>query len=245
MQRFAAAFHPASVVTFLRDPVDRVVSSWRHHVRAGRFAGPLEAFIEQPGEINVQSQFLQGADLRDLGFVGLSERMPEMVAALSRHLGVALAARRDNVGREGPSPQVGPAVRARILALNEEDVHLYRHVEANHASFTDLAGRPRISAMLGHGRVYAKPDGLLFGWALARDPGQLGEIEVRVGDRVVGRAYADQFVPWLKKRTPHGVGGFQVRLPADLVPGAGSGAAPIRVVIAGTGKDLKGSPIAL
>lgn len=39
VRHWSSAFHPASVVTFLRDPVDRVVSNFRMHVRQKRFTG--------------------------------------------------------------------------------------------------------------------------------------------------------------------------------------------------------------
>ncbi|MFO1080561.1 MAG: sulfotransferase family 2 domain-containing protein [Reyranellaceae bacterium] len=236
---FTPVFHPTSFITFLRDPVDRIVSSYRQHVRTGLFAGSFREFLELPAQINLQSRLLQGLDFRDLGFVGLFERMPDMVEPLSRHLGVQLRLDRVNVDGTTPQPDVDTATRARILTLNEDDVHLYRHVEANLDYFTNYRARPGVIPQLGRGKVYRTPDGMLIGWALAREPGQLAEVEIRIGDRVLQRVYADQFLPWLKNSTPHGVGGFQARLPADLSPGQG----PIRALIAGTEKDLEGSPL--
>ncbi|CAN5268285.1 hypothetical protein BH10PSE6_BH10PSE6_34730 [soil metagenome] len=233
------AFHPASFVSLLRDPVDRIASNYRYHVMRSRFSGTFAEFLELPSQINSQSQWLQGTDLRDLGFVGLVEFMPEMVQALSRHLGVKLRMRHDNITGRSPRPTIDAAIRARILALNEDDVNLYRHVEANLDYFTNYRARRSISSKLGRGKVYRTPEGTLQGWALARDSSQLAEIELRIGGQVMQRCYADQFLPWLKKNTPPGVGGFQVRLPTGL----SAGQTPIRVVIAGTEKDLEGSPL--
>lgn len=233
------AFHPASLISFLRDPVDRVVSNYRYHVRRAIFSGTFAEFYELPSQINVQSQLLQGTDLRDFGFVGLVELMPEMLRALSRHLGVKLRMRHDNITGRSPRPTIDAATRSRILALNEDDLNLYRHVEANLDYFTNHRARQSISSKLGRGKVYGTPEGNLQGWALAREPGQLAEVEVRIGAQVIQRCYADQFLPWLKKNTPHGVGGFQVRLQTGLP----AGQTQIRVVIAGTEKDLEGSPL--
>ncbi|MFO1080573.1 MAG: hypothetical protein U1E23_08110 [Reyranellaceae bacterium] len=238
--QFMAAFHPASVITFLRHPVDRLVSNYRYQLQHAYFAGTFAEFLELPVQRNRQSGHLQGVDLRDLGFVGLTERMPEMIAALSRHLGVSLRMRRDNVSRRIPRPEVDAATRARILALNQDDLALYHHVEANLDYFTNYRARPGISGQLGRGKVCRTAEGTLSGWALARDLGQLAAVELRIGERVVQRAYADQFLPWLKKVTPHGVGGFQFGLPAGLAAADG----PLRVVLAGTDKDLEGSPLA-
>jgi hypothetical protein len=242
IRHWTGAFHPASVVTFLRDPVDRVASSYRMHVRAKSFIGSFAEFYESPDQINVQCRKLRGTDLHHLGFVGLVECMPDMVKALSRQLGVELRMRHDNDAGRSPRPRIDAATRSRILSLNEDDMCLYRYVEANLDYFTNHRERPpSISSKLARGRVHRTEDGTLRGWALAHDPNQLTTIEVRVGGQAVQRCYADQFLPWLKKVTPHGVGGFEMSLPADLALGKG----PIRVVIAGTEKDLEGSPLTL
>lgn len=151
--------------------------------------------------------------------------------------------RHDNAaGLLSPRPRIDAATRSRILALNEDDLCLYRHVEANLDYFTNHRGRyPDISSKLGRGKVYRTEEGTLIGWALAYAPNHLATIEVRVGGQVVQRSYADQFLPWLKKVTPHGVGGFEVSLPAGLAAGTGR----VRVLIAGTEKDLEGSPLNL
>jgi hypothetical protein len=234
-----SAFHPASFITFLRDPVDRVVSNYRYVVKGGNFSGSFAEFYESADQINVQCRQLRGADLRDIGFIGLVELMPDMVRALSRHLGVELRTRVDNITSRFPQPTIDAATRSRILALNHDDLCLYRHIEANLDYFTNYRGRSDISSRLGRGKVYRTKDGTLMGWALAHDPGQLVQIEVRIGAQLVHRCYADQFLPWLTRQTPFGVGGFLVRLPADLP----AEHLPIRVMIAGTDKDLEGSPL--
>lgn len=242
IRHWIGAFHPASIVTFLRDPVERVASSYRMHVRQKRFSGSFAEFYQSRDQINVQSQQLRGMDLHKLGFVGLVESMPDMLRALSRHLGVELRMRHDNGAGRSSRPEIDSATRSRILALNEDDLCLHRHVEANLDYFTNHRGRPStIACKLGRGKVYRTEQGILRGWALAHDPDMLATIEVRVEGQPVLRRYADQFVPWLKKMTPHGIGGFEVRLPAGLRAGNGA----IRVLIAGTEKDLEGSPLVL
>lgn len=239
---YLGSFHPASFITFLRHPVDRVISSYKYQARYLNFKGSFADFYEQPSEINVQSKMLWGCDLHQLGFIGLSEALPEMLPALSRYLGVELTNRRDNVSPRYGGPEVDKTVRARILALNDDDLQLYRHVEANLDSYTHYHGR-NMGPVLARGRVNHRGEGAFHGWAAAFHTGRLVEIEVRVGAQVVHRCYADQFMPNMmdKNLAPHGVGGFSMRLPAELL----AGRPQVRFVFAGTETDLVGSPVAL
>jgi hypothetical protein len=239
--RFLRSFHPASVVTFLRSPVERLVSAYKYHVSVLNYRGSFTEFYQTPGHINVQSRMLWGIDLRDIGFIGLTEAMPEMLPALSRHLGVELANRKDNLGYGYSEPEIDERTRAHVLALNDADVRLYRHVETNLDYYTNYRDRPR--PLLARGKVHSRGDGVFRGWAAAFHTGGLVEIEVRLGDRVVHRCYADQFLPGMRERAlaPHGVGGFSVRLPAELL----AGERQVRFVIAGTETELDGSPIEL
>jgi hypothetical protein len=236
---YLGSFHPASIVTFLRDPVERVISGYQYHVRHREFRGTLAEFYEAPENINVQCRMLWGIDLRDVGFIGLFEAMADMVRALARHLGIDLKMRQDNVADRVDRLAVDNATRARILALNQDDRRLYDHVAANIDYFTDYRGRRTAWPMPGRGKVYRARDGSFKGWASPHDPGQLAQVEVRVGGEVVRRVYADQFVPWLKTVVPHSVGGFMTNLPAKLL----ATGEPIRFMIAGTEKDLIGSPM--
>jgi hypothetical protein len=241
--KYLPAFHPASFITFLREPVARVVSAYKHHVKLLNFTGSFTEFYEQPGQINTQSRLLWGIDLRDIGFVGLTEHMPDMYAALSRHLGVELKGRKDNVGSRSGHPEVDESVRSRIIALNDEDVELHRHVETNLDYFTNYRARKGLSPVFAKGKVNHRGEGNFQGWAVASLAGRLVEIEVRLGPQAVHRCYADEFMPRLKENglSPHGIGGFSVQLPPHML----AGQKQVRFVIAGTDRDLPGSPVEL
>lgn len=158
---YSAAFHPASFLTFLRDPVERVISGYRYYVHHQKFRGTFEEFYESPEHMNVQCRMLWGIDLRDIGFIGLFKAMPDMVRALSRHLGVDLRMRHDNAA--GHSIAIGAATRSRILALNDDDLRLYEYVENDIDYFTNYRGRGDKRPMPGKGQVYRTGEGSFNG----------------------------------------------------------------------------------
>jgi hypothetical protein len=241
-ERYLGVFHPASFIAFVRDPVDRIVSAYKYHSRFLNFRGTFSEFYQMPRHHNVQSRTLTDLDPQTARFIGVTEQMPEMLEALSRHLGVELKDRKDNVSRRSGEPAVDERTRAHILVLNEHDLHLYRHVEANLDALTNYRDRAAGVAVVGAGAVRRDGDGVFRGWAAAADRGRLAEIEVRMGTLVVHRCYADEFLfsQSDKELFPHGVGGFSVRLPVELL----TGHTHIRFVFAGSERDLDGSPLA-
>lgn len=240
-RKYLGAFHPASFITFLREPVERLVSAYKHYVRFLNFTGSFADFYERPEHINYQSRRLWDTDLRNIGFIGLNEFMPEMVDPLSRHLGVKLKVRRENVGRRFGGPAVDENVRARITALNAADVRLYEHVKANLDDFTNIRKRNEARPLIAHGNVKYRRDGKFTGRVSTFEPGRLAEIEVRIGNQVVHRCYADQYL--IAKQTgdvtPNRAWAFSVGLPAAAL----TGQAKVHFVIAHTETELSGSPI--
>jgi len=91
---------PAShVVTFVREPVARVVSHWRWANRKHPDAeGPctLLQFAARPVHQNVQSRYLQGAPLDEILCLGVTERFGESLQLLEKRSGIRLEEGRDN-----------------------------------------------------------------------------------------------------------------------------------------------------
>ncbi|HEX8231809.1 MAG TPA: hypothetical protein VF559_00485 [Caulobacteraceae bacterium] len=124
---------PGRYWTWLREPIDRVVSSYHYHRRrqeqpetAGR--GPAKAegvtlseFARERANRNQQSRILAGAALESLGFVGVTERFDESLARLG--LPSAALPKAKNVNRK--RPEATPEERRLIAELNAEDMALY------------------------------------------------------------------------------------------------------------------------
>lgn len=135
---YAAALpDPSRYWTWLRDPVERVISSYFYHL--GRSASDdvpdpgrakveglsLEAYARERRYRNQQSRILAGAPLEALGFVGVTERFEESLSLLG--FDAALAKRSRNVNHERPA--ISDALRRQIAEWNSEDLHL--HARAN------------------------------------------------------------------------------------------------------------------
>ncbi len=119
----------ARLVTWMREPVDRLWSSYRHWRRHQGFTGSFSDFLDQPRRQNQQARIL-GDRLDGLSFVGLTERYASDLEVFNAAFGAQLWMLRAN---EAPSdPTTGPSDEevARARALNDRDLALYEAARA-------------------------------------------------------------------------------------------------------------------
>jgi hypothetical protein len=245
------AFHPDSFVTFLRDPIDRLISEYNHYVERRGMATPIEEFLDKTMFRRHVTYLFRGVDPAEFGFVGFTETFEDDMRALSAKLGRPLAAIRENEGAYGPELRekaADPVFRKHVRRLVSEDHDLYRRLRNRYeklrtrrlAALADTAGY--------RGRVRLARGGRLVGYAVHRDVEAVLELEVHAGGRLVTRVRADRYRPWLSAsgRSRSGVGGFEVPL-RRLLLAAGRPFLPATasVRIAGTDLELPGSPVRL
>jgi hypothetical protein len=132
-------FPDAQLLTWVREPVERVASSYHHRLREPDWSHPvchelhtrklsLEAYAELPLVRDEMTRFFGSKRPADFAFIGLVERYEESFARLGEFLGFSgRPARRDNVNpdRRNEGYEIDPGVRRAVEALNAQDVSLY------------------------------------------------------------------------------------------------------------------------
>lgn len=129
------------VVTWLRDPVQRVVSRYEHYRRDVAEGRPLQAvpglvpgltledFIEIPRFHNTYAKYFRGYPLQRVRCIGFSEDMAEGLGRMQRVLGLDLGtAMRVNANpfKDDAHYDVPNTVGRRVVALNGDDYRLWQ-----------------------------------------------------------------------------------------------------------------------
>jgi hypothetical protein len=144
----AAKFPHASVITWVRDPVERVVSSYYYRLREPDWKHPvcrqlheqkldLLSYASLPLVRNEIAHFIGKMEPDDFDFVGMAEHFDESLARFSQRFGLpSLPSRRDNCNpvRRQDFYELTPDIRSKILMLNEQDDEIYRKCVARFAS---------------------------------------------------------------------------------------------------------------
>jgi hypothetical protein len=130
---------PSRYWTWLRDPVERVISAYYYlQSRTKRLTAlaeengaeaprdrvrgkTLEQFARRPQHRDMQSRALSDFAIEDLGFVGITERFDESLDILGLPRLEGAGARNVNKAR----PEIEPRVRRLVAQCNAADVALY------------------------------------------------------------------------------------------------------------------------
>lgn len=201
-----------NTITFLREPIQRLVSEYRHFVRHNGYKDTLESFYRLPRMQNRMTSILARVPLEALGFLGTTERYSECLALLDQRLCVQLPRREDNVGDRSSNEllEVSDDHRQEMLELNDKDVQLFRRaewlLEQRLALFNE--GKPWV-----HGVVTETRPRKIAGWAWADLGDAPVDVEIRVNDEVVAVAPATAYVPALARWSVPRAGfvGFECR----------------------------------
>jgi hypothetical protein len=137
--KLAGLFPHARLITWVRDPVERVVSSYHHRLRDPDPRHPvctelhekrlsLLEYAALPLVRNEMSHFFGTKQVADFHFIGVVEDFDRSFARLTQLLGLPGGpAPRDNVNPDKKTSRYAlePKIREKILELNERDAALY------------------------------------------------------------------------------------------------------------------------
>lgn len=118
LARYTSTLPDADVITWVRDPVERVRSLHAHRTEAHGLSTSLDEFSERPrwrNGIAIQA----GDDPAAYTAVGVLDRHEESVTHINARLGIDLAVRHDNHGAD--RDDIDDDLRAEILRRNPED----------------------------------------------------------------------------------------------------------------------------
>lgn len=132
--RYAEIFPPERVITFVREPVSRVVSEYEHACRHNGYAGELMEFAATPRNQSLQTTMLRGVGLDRAALVGITERYGESLQLLRERVGWRIPELVRNVNPRrsalAGSYRLDPDQERQLRAWNEADIALYAEASA-------------------------------------------------------------------------------------------------------------------
>ncbi|MEQ9210903.1 MAG: sulfotransferase family 2 domain-containing protein [Pseudomonadales bacterium] len=127
-EKYLEFFYPYEVVTFVREPVERIMSSFEYARRKRGYAGNLEDFVSAKGRINLQSQQIFPLSTEHIGFIGITDKFEQSINLLNQMYRLRLKAQYSNSNPDKKLRQkykITDSQRALIQQYNQQDRDVY------------------------------------------------------------------------------------------------------------------------
>ena len=113
--------------TFFREPVQRIISEYKHVTREYGYSNSFDYFCKQPNERNKQSRFVGGLDIKALYFFGVTEEYDNSLNMFNKKTGLGFTNLKVNLGKHSIKDgyNIDKETSEMIKCYNTEDVLLY------------------------------------------------------------------------------------------------------------------------
>ncbi len=214
LAKYREVFPDSPVITFFRNPVDRVISEYIHFSSHYNFEGSLQDFYRRKHFQNRQAQALSGASPLDLDYYGITEQYESSLKGFNDRYGTNFPMANLNRGRyQGGAQELASADEiAEIKSLNQADIELYQSAVEK---FSEQKTTPEVSLKTTNrycGIFGGMNSEELFGWLVDRESNAPGELAISVNGEIRHKQPADKYRQDLKRKGYHieGTCGFQV-----------------------------------
>ena len=165
-ERYLHILGARKTISFVRDPVDRVISEFRHLRRTGKIDDDLPAFYKQDDQTNKQFRMIGRHPWQAFHLVGSMERYDVCVAFLTKTLGLPLETLHINRKPSNDDTPIDQALREDIRQWNQRDCIFVTAV--NQYLDKQMAAHQIGHAFCHHDQGF-KEDQHVIGWAFYAD----------------------------------------------------------------------------
>ncbi|QEP42042.1 hypothetical protein D5085_02130 [Ectothiorhodospiraceae bacterium BW-2] len=203
IKRYSHFILAKNIATFVRDPVQQVISHYYHFKRHGGYKQSLEVFCRQPQFRNLQNRSFNNYPLNLIGFIGLTEKFTISLQLLAKLWNISIEELKLNFNQQRTEElyQVEPATEQLIKQQNRQDMRLYAKALARFEQ--------QYSEYEQSGYYLYRSDGLknvprgISGWCYYSHSDHPVKIEVLNSNGVVlYYCYATEFQPQLAQFNP-------------------------------------------
>lgn len=195
ISKYLLAFGCRQTVSIVRDPIQRVISDYKHAVRHYSYKGSFTEFAKLPHMINRQSKFLSGVPLKALGFVGLNEYYKDSLKIFNHMFSLDVAELTENVETSvGRVHEIKEDVLKKVRDINSKDIEYYKLAKS---IFYDRLFYYENELPYVHGDIQEFDNLKVRGWAWWETSNLPVEIDIYVNDEFYTRVIASDARPGL------------------------------------------------
>ncbi len=131
VNKYMSLFNTHNVVTFVRNPIEQVLSHYKHYVRHNNYKENLVSFIKDKRFKNIQSRILAGKPIEFFGFIGLTEEYSKSIELINYYYGLNIEVTSKNLdpNKTLTSSTLDNNIIELIKKENTADIDMYENVK--------------------------------------------------------------------------------------------------------------------
>ena len=222
--KYAPFFMAKNIITFLREPSQRIRSNFEHYARHYNYKENFESFIQDKKFSNLQSRVLKGLPASAYGFIGITEEYNTSIELINTYYKIDIKALslNKNESKKTGQYQFTDAELFLIKQHNQDDIKLYS--EAYELFLKQKQAIQKQRALIRFGLLPIPPKQQLQkinGWLTTYESSEVEELEVHINKIVVAKVTANEYSPWANERNINRSGfiGFTYNFPKNIKHG--------------------------
>lgn len=233
VNKYAPLYEMTNVVTFVRHPVEQVLSHYNHHKNIDKYDKGLKTFIQEPRFRNVQSKTLKSNPIETYGFIGLTEEYKSSIKMFNDLYKTKLEYKHINVKSENSLSvdDLDEETLKLIIRSNKADMKFYGDIQKQFTVRKELFDK---DLPFTYGFIQRISENKISGIAFQRENGNAIEIDIFAGDRFIDTILAKNLRSGQKNVPRKGYIGFdyQYNLESQID-------AKLRAFVHETGQEIK------
>ncbi len=230
-----------NTVTFVRSPLEQVLSHYNHHVSQHNYEGDIEAFLDKPFTKNFQSKFLSYLPISLIGCVGVTERYDESLDLINSDLQTKFSAQAINVNKTKVYTDtcLEDRLHKYFIENNKNDIAMYEEALYLHELRLNFNSHKKVWT---YATVKVTSNKVLVGCAYQRGSSEAIDIIVNINGNKHCEVAANKFyAAYPKANFPRDrYIGFNLPLPVEL-----TSSDKIDVFVKSTGQKINFKPLNL
>ncbi|MCP3921792.1 MAG: sulfotransferase family 2 domain-containing protein [Desulfobacterales bacterium] len=237
ISKYLPVFHAAMITTFMREPVQRVISEYKHLVKNNNLQVSLQEFYRTQNQINKQRKQFRGIPIEAIGFIGITERYQQSLEMINKKYDIEIPLLFRNLGKKNvrDNHEVPKETLKEIQRLNHADLTLYDSACQIFEKRWDFFSKNLPYTM---GRIAGVANNNVLGWASYEHSIDPVKIDVLVEEKSKGTATAVDYRPHLRQIGMNRSGCIGYTFPLGNVKQGDK----IRCIVTETGQELQNSP---
>ena len=205
--KYAVLYDTLNVVSFVRDPIEQIISHYNHLKNHNRYEKNLIDFVKEPRFRDLQSRNLAGKPICLYGFLGITEEYNVSIDLFNALYDTNLPHKHINIKKKGSLnvEDIDEKIKDQIKQIHIKDIEFYTSVRQQFKIRKELY---RKNLPFTYGFIQKITEKQIAGLAFQKDNDEALEIDIYTGDKYLETVLAKNLRPGQRNVPRKGFIGF-------------------------------------